>query len=143
MSNIQTMVDNYSDISTSIAKYSTETPPSFIAISGGEVVNLSVYFSNSDDSYSVAFNNTPDHIRFYLEKYVLITESISLHNKTQSNKIDTFSNTFAMLSAFRNYTTFSLNSSLGSDPREQVRNIRNNDSNSNNDQGGEPSLSSM
>ncbi len=139
--NIENIVNNYNFIKAILEKYSNKELPSFTTIAGGEVVSLAVAFSGSDDTYEVTYEGGAESIVFYLENYTLINEAITLHNKTGTSNIDLLGNTFAMLSAFRNYTNFLLNTSLSSDPREQIRNIRGNNSHlSNNDYGGEPSI---
>lgn len=141
-SNIQNIVDNYTSLQSILNQYSFTALPDFSAISGNETVELTITFSSTDDSYSVAYDsNTAEHVVFYLENYALFNEAISLHNKIDKGHLNAFSNTFSMLSAFRNYTSFSMNASLQSDPQEQFRNIKAENSNrSNNHPGGEPSI---
>lgn len=141
-SNIQNIVDNYAALQSTIDQYSHEALPGFSAIDGTESVELTITFSSADDSYTVAYNaGTAEHVKFYLEHYTLLNEAILIQNATSGSHINTLCNTFSMLSAFRNYTTFSLNTSLQSNPQEQFRNIRAENANrSNNQHGGEPSI---
>ena len=141
-SNIQNIVDNYTSLQSILSQYSNMTLPEFSTINGTEIVELTVTFSSNDDSYQVAYSpDVAEHVEFYLENYELVNEAITLHNKTGNSRIDTFSNTFSMLSAFRNYTSFTMNTSLQSDPQEQFRGIKAESSNrSNNHPGGEPSI---
>lgn len=141
-SNVQNVVDNHTALQGIISQYSHETLPNFLSISGNESIELAVTFSGADDSYTTSYSpSTAEHVKFYLENYGLLNEAIVVHNEIHEAHIDLFSNTFSMLSAFRNYTSFSLNTSIQSDPREQFRNIKaSNSRRSNNDQGGEPSI---
>lgn len=141
--NMQNVVDNYDTISAIVGQYSSASMPGFSPIAGGDSVELSVHFSSSDDSYSVTYNaGVPEHVKFYLENYMLLHEAILISNKLDpESHLGTLSNTFSMLPAFRNYTSFSLNTSIQSDPQEQLRSIRSgNASRSNNQQSGEPSI---
>ncbi len=141
-SNIQNIVENYAVLQSIVSQYSHETLPTFLAINGNELIDLTVTFSGADDSYTISYGtSTAEHVKFYLENYGLLNEAIVIHNETHEAYIDLSSNTFSMLSAFRNYTSFSLHTSIQSDPREQFRNIKAaNSRRSNNDQGGEPSI---
>lgn len=144
-SNIQNILDNYAALQSTVSQYSHETLPGFSTINGDESVELTITFSSADDSYTVDYNiGTAEHIKSYLENYAFLNEAILIYNATNNSHIDIFSNTFSMLSAFRNYTAFSLNTSLQSSPQEQFRSIRAGNTNrSNHQQAGEPSIFNM
>ena len=94
-------------------------------------------------TYDVKYtNSTSDSAQFYLEYYQAINEAITIHNNEHTNYIAPLGSTFSMLSAFRNYNTFSLQTSLQSNPVSQLREIRRNSSyRSNHDQSGsEPAI---
>lgn len=61
----------------------------------------------------------------------------AIYNNEHTDHMTPLGNSFSILSAFRNYDTFALQTSLQSDPASQLRNIKRSSSyRSNNDQSG-------
>ena len=112
-------------------------------INGDTNIVIDVILNYKKSTYDVKYtNSTSDSAQFYLEYYQAINEAITIHNNEHTNYIAPLGSTFSMLSAFRNYNTFSLQTSLQSNPVSQLREIRRNSSyRSNHDQSGsEPAI---
>ena len=106
-------------------------------------VDINITFNYREDRYETSYTNSvPKSVQFYLEYYQAINEAITIHNNEHADHIKSLGSTFSMLSAFRNYNTFSLQTSLQSNPVSQLREIRRNSSyRSNHDQfGSEPAI---
>jgi len=106
-------------------------------------VDINITFNYREDRYETSYTNSvPKSVQFYLEYYQAINEAITIHNNEHADHIKPLGSTFSMLSAFRNYNTFSLQTSLQSNPVSQLREIRRNSSyRSNHDQfGSEPAI---
>ena len=121
--------------------------PEFCALDSDMDIEIDITFKQAkydeDNTYKSHYRDpVPDYIKFYLEYYQAINEAITIHNNEHTNYIAPLGSTFSMLSAFRNYNTFSLQTSLQSNPVSQLREIRRNSSyRSNHDQSGsEPAI---
>lgn len=145
--NIDTIVAHYSDITTLTSQYSRTAVPSFAAINGDEEIELAITLNSNDDSFSFPTDGVREDIISYLTDYDLFREVIALHNQrlTETDYITPLDDTFTMLSAFRNYHSFSVNASLNQDHRTQLRGIRQSNSSRgiNTPDNGEPSIFSV
>ena len=142
--NINHIANNYSHIRNIFEVYSyINTPEDFVPIENDMEVDINITFNYREDRYETSYTNlVPKSVQFYLEYYQAINEAITIHNNEHTNYIAPLGSTFSMLSAFRNYNTFSLQTSLQSNPVSQLREIRRNSSyRSNHDQfGSEPAI---
>jgi len=112
-------------------------------INGDINIVMDVILNYEKSTYDVKYtDSTPDSVQFYLEHYQAINEAIAIHNNKHADHVKPLGSTFSMLSAFRNYNTFSLQTSLQSNPVSQLREIRRDSSyRSNHDQSGsEPAI---
>lgn len=142
--NINHIANNYGHIRNIFEVYSyINTPEDFVPIENDMKVDINITFNYREDRYETSYTNSvPKSVQFYLEYYQAINEAITIHNNEHTNYIAPLGSTFSMLSAFRNYNTFSLQTSLQSNPVSQLREIRRNSSyRSNHDQSGsEPAI---
>ena len=142
--NINNIANNYSHIRNIFEIYSyINTPEDFVPIENDMEVDINITFNYREARYETSYTNSvPKSVQFYLEYYQAINEAITIYNNEHTNYIVPLGSTFSMLSAFRNYNTFSLQASLQSNPVSQLREIRRNSSyRSNHDQSGsEPAI---
>lgn len=142
--NINHIANNYGHIRNIFEVYSyINTPEYFVPIENDMEVDINITFNYREDRYETSYTNSvPKSVQFYLEYYQAINEAITIHNNEHADHIKSLGSTFSMLSAFRNYNTFSLQTSLQSNPVSQLREIRRNSSyRSNHDQfGSEPAI---
>lgn len=142
--NINHIANNYGHIRNIFEVYSyINTPEDFVPIENDMEVDINITFNYREDRYETSYTNSvPKSVQFYLEYYQAINEAITIHNNEHADHIKSLGSTFSMLSAFRNYNTFSLQTSLQSNPVSQLREIRRNSSyRSNHDQfGSEPAI---
>lgn len=142
--NMSHIANNYTHIKNIFEEYShIEFPIDFMPISSDINIVIDVILNYEKSTYKVEYtNSTSDSAQFYLEHYQAINEAISIHNNEHADHIKSLGSTFSMLSAFRNYNTFSLQTSLQSNPVSQLREIRRDSSyRSNHDQSGsEPAI---
>ncbi len=112
-------------------------------IDGDINIIMDVILNYKEDAYTVEYTgSTPAYVQFYLEYYQAINEAIAMHNNEHADHIKPLGSTFSMLSAFRNYNTFSLQTSLRSNPTNQLREIRRDSSyrSSHDQSGSEPAI---
>ena len=142
--NINHIADNYGHIKNILGSYShINTPEDFVPIENNMEVDINITFNYREDRYETSYiDSVPNSVQFYLEYYQAINEAIVIHNNEHTDHIKPLGSTFSMLSAFRNYNTFSLQTSLQSNPASQLREIRRDSSyRSNHDQSGsEPAI---
>lgn len=142
--NMSHIANNYTHIKNIFEEYSyIKFPTDFRPINGDIKIVIDVIFNYEKSTYDVKYtDSTPDSVQFYLEHYQAINEAIAIHNNKHTDHIKPLGSTFSMLSAFRNYNTFSLQTSLQSNPVSQLREIRRDSSyRSNHDQSGsEPAI---
>ena len=142
--NINHIANNYGHIRHIFEVYSyINTPEDFVSIENDMEVDINITFNYREDRYETSYTNSvPKSVQFYLEYYQAINEAITIYNNEHTNYIVPLGSTFSMLSAFRNYNTFSLQTSLQSNPASQLREIRRDSSyRSNHDQSGsEPAI---
>jgi hypothetical protein len=142
--NINHIANNYGHIRNIFGVYShISTPEDFVPIENDMEVDINITFNYREDRYETSYiDSVPDSVQFYLEYYQAINEAIAIHNNKHADHVKPLGSTFSMLSAFRNYNTFSLQTSLQSNPVSQLREIRRNSSyRSNHDQSGsEPAI---
>lgn len=101
-------------------------------------IDIDITFNHKEDVCDTVYiSSVPTHVQFYLEYYQAINEAIAIYNNEHIYHMAPLGNSFSILSAFRNYDTFALQTSLQSDPASQLRNIKRSSSyRSNNDQSG-------
>ena len=142
--NINHIANNYGHIRNIFGVYShISTPEDFVPIENDMEVDINITFNYREDRYETSYiDSVPDSVQFYLEYYQAINEAIAIHNNKHADHVKPLGSTFSMLSAFRNYNTFSLQTSLQSNPASQLRAIRRDSSyRSNHDQSGsEPAI---
>ena len=142
--NMSHIANNYTHIKNIFEEYSyIEFPIDFRTISSDTNIVIDVTLNYEKSTYKVEYTgSTPAYVQFYLEYYQAINEAITMHNNEYADHIKPLGSTFSMLSAFRNYNTFSLQTSLQSNPASQLREIRRYSSyRSNHDQSGsEPAI---
>lgn len=142
--NMSHIANNYTHIKNIFDEYShIEFPTDFVPINGDVDIVMDIIFNYKKSTYDVKYtDSTPDSVQFYLEYYQAINEAIAIHNNKHADHVKPLGSTFSMLSAFRNYNTFSLQTSLQSNPVSQLREIRRDSSyRSNHDQSGsEPAI---
>ena len=142
--NMSHIANNYTHIKNIFEEYSyIELPIDFMPINGDIKIVIDIIFNYEKSTYDVKYtDSTPDSVQFYLEYYQAINEAIAIHNNKHADHVKPLGSTFSMLSAFRNYNTFSLQTSLQSNPVSQLREIRRDSSyRSNHDQSGsEPAI---
>lgn len=142
--NMNHIANNYTHIKNIFEEYShIEFPIDFMPISSDINIVIDVILNYEKSTYNVEYtDSTPDSVQFYLEYYQAINEAIAIHNNKHADHVKPLGSTFSMLSAFRNYNTFSLQTSLQSNPASQLREIRRDSSyRSNHDQSGsEPAI---
>lgn len=142
--NMSHITNNYTHIKNIFEEYShIEFPIDFRPINGDIKIVIDIIFNYEKSTYNVEYtDSTPDSVQFYLEYYQAINEAIAIHNNKHADHVKPLGSTFSMLSAFRNYNTFSLQTSLQSNPASQLREIRRDSSyRSNHDQSGsEPAI---
>ena len=142
--NMSHIANNYTHIKNIFEEYSyIKFPTDFRPINGDIKIVIDVIFNYEKSTYDVKYtDSTPDSVQFYLEHYQAINEAIAIHNNKHADHVKPLGSTFSMLSAFRNYNTFSLQTSLQSNPVGQLREIRRDSSyRSNHDQSGsEPAI---
>ena len=142
--NMSHIANNYTHIKNIFEEYSyIKFPIDFRPINGDIKIVIDVIFNYEKSTYDVKYtDSTPDSVQFYLEHYQAINEAIAIHNNKHADHVKPLGSTFSMLSAFRNYNTFSLQTSLQSNPVSQLREIRRDSSyRSNHDQSGsEPAI---
>lgn len=124
--NMSHIANNYTHIKNIFEEYShIEFPIDFMPIDGDINIIMDVILNYKEDAYTVEYTgSTPAYVQFYLEYYQAINEAIAMHNNEHADHIKPLGSTFSMLSAFRNYNTFSLQTSLRSNPTNQLREIR-------------------
>lgn len=142
--NINHIANNYGHIRNIFEVYSyINTPEDFVSIENDMEVDINITFNYREYRYETSYTNSvPKSVQFYLEHYQAINEAIAIHNNKHADHVKPLGSTFSMLSAFRNYNTFSLQTSLQSNPANQLREIRRDSSyRSNHDQSGsEPAI---
>ena len=142
--NMSHIANNYTHIKNIFEEYShIEFPIDFMPIDGDINIIMDVILSYKEDAYTVEYTgSTPAYVQFYLEYYQAINEAIAMHNNKHADHIKPLGSTFSMLSAFRNYNTFSLQTSLRSNPTNQLREIRRDSSyrSSHDQSGSEPAI---
>lgn len=142
--NMSHIANNYTHIKNIFEEYSyIKFPIDFRPINGDIKIVIDIIFNYEKSTYNVEYtDSTPDSVQFYLEHYQAINEAIAIHNNKHADRVKPLGSTFSMLSAFRNYNTFSLQTSLQSNPVSQLREIRRDSSyRSNHDQSGsEPAI---
>lgn len=142
--NINHIANNYGHIRNIFGVYShISTPEDFVPIENDMEVDINITFNYREDRYETSYiDSVPNSVQFYLEYYQAINEAIAIHNNKHADHVKPLGSTFSMLSAFRNYNTFSLQTSLQSNPVSQLRAIRRDSSyRSNHDQSGsEPAI---
>lgn len=142
--NMSHIANNYTHIKNIFEEYSyIKFPIDFRPINGDIKIVIDIIFNYEKSTYDVKYtDSTPDSVQFYLEYYQAINEAIAIHNNKHADHVKPLGSTFSMLSAFRNYNTFSLQTSLQSNPASQLRAIRRDSSyRSNHDQSGsEPAI---
>jgi hypothetical protein len=142
--NMSHIANNYTHIKNIFEEYSyIKFPIDFRPINGDIKIVIDIIFNYEKSTYNVEYtDSTPDSVQFYLEYYQAINEAIAIHNNKHADRVKPLGGTFSMLSAFRNYNTFSLQTSLQSNPVSQLREIRRDSSyRSNHDQSGsEPAI---
>ena len=142
--NMSHIANNYTHIKNIFEEYSyIKFPIDFRPINGDIKIVIDIIFNYEKSTYDVKYtDSTPDSVQFYLEYYQAINEAIAIHNNKHADRVKPLGSTFSMLSAFRNYNTFSLQTSLQSNPVSQLREIRRDSSyRSNHDQSGsEPAI---
>lgn len=142
--NMDHIANNYTHIKNIFEEYSyIKFPIDFRPINGDIKIVIDIIFNYEKSTYNVEYtDSTPDSVQFYLEYYQAINEAIAIHNNKHADRVKPLGSTFSMLSAFRNYNTFSLQTSLQSNPVSQLREIRRDSSyRSNHDQSGsEPAI---
>ena len=114
------------------------TPEDFAPIDNDMDIDIDITFNHKEDVCDTVYiSSVPTHVQFYLEYYQAINEAIAIYNNEHTDHMAPLGNSFSILSAFRNYDTFALQTSLQSDPASQLRNIKRSSSyRSNNDQSG-------
>lgn len=142
--NMSHITNNYTHIKNIFEEYShIEFPIDFMPIDGDINIIMDVILNYKEDAYTVEYTgSTPAYVQFYLEYYQAINEAIAMHNNEHADHIKPLGSTFSMLSAFRNYNTFSLQTSLRSNPTNQLREIRRDSSyrSSHDQSGSEPAI---
>ena len=142
--NMSHIANNYTHIKNIFEEYSyIKFPIDFRPINSDIKIVIDIIFNYEKSTYDVKYtDSTPDSVQFYLEYYQAINEAIAIHNNKHADHVKPLGSTFSMLSAFRNYNTFSLQTSLQSNPVSQLRAIRRDSSyRSNHDQSGsEPAI---
>ena len=142
--NMSHIANNYTHIKNIFEEYSyIKFPIDFKPINGDIKIVIDIILNYEKSTYDVKYtDSTPDSVQFYLEYYQAINEAIAIHNNKHADHVKPLGSTFSMLSAFRNYNTFSLQTSLQSNPVSQLRAIRRDSSyRSNHDQSGsEPAI---
>ena len=142
--NMSHIANNYTHIKNIFEEYSyIKFPIDFKPINGDIKIVIDIILNYEKSTYDVKYtDSTPDSVQFYLEYYQAINEAIAIHNNKHADHVKPLGSTFSMLSAFRNYNTFSLQTSLQSNPVSQLREIRRNSSyRSNHDQSdSEPAI---
>ena len=137
--NINHIADNYGHIKNILGLYShINTPEDFAPIDNDMDIDIDITFNHKEDVCDTVYiSSVPTHVQFYLEYYQAINEAIAIYNNEHTDHMAPLGNSFSILSAFRNYDTFALQTSLQSDPASQLRNIKRSSSyRSNNDQSG-------
>lgn len=137
--NINHIADNYGHIKNILGSYShINTPEDFAPIDNDMDIDIDITFNHKEDVCDTVYiSSVPTHVQFYLEYYQAINEAIAIYNNEHIDHMAPLGNSFSILSAFRNYDTFALQTSLQSDPASQLRNIKRSSSyRSNNDQSG-------
>lgn len=114
--NIDHIVDNYSRIKKTLDNYSIISMPEFFALDSDMDIEIEIEIDiifkqakyDEDNTYKSYHNDSvPDYIKFYLEYYHAINEAITVYNEDNTDHIVPLENTFSMLSAFRDYSSYS------------------------------------
>ena len=137
--NINHIADSYDHIKNVLGAHShINTPEDFASIDNDMDIDIDITFNHKEDVCDTVYiSSVPTHVQFYLEYYQAINEAIAIYNNEHTDHMAPLGNSFSILSAFRNYDTFALQTSLQSDPASQLRNIKRSSSyRSNNDQSG-------
>ena len=123
--NMDHIANNCIHIKNIFEEYShIEFPIDFRSINGNVNITIDAVLNYKEDTYTVEYTDSiPDPVRFYLEYYQAINEAIAIHNNKHTAHIKPLGSTFSMLSAFRNYNTFSLQTSLQSSSLDQLLGI--------------------
>lgn len=123
--NMDHIANNCIHIKNIFEEYShIEFPIDFRSINGDIKIVIDIIFNYEKSTYNVEYtDSTPDSVQFYLEYYQAINEAIAIHNNKHTDHIKPLGSTFSMLSAFRNYNTFSLQTSLRSNSLDQLLEI--------------------
>lgn len=90
--NIERIVGNYGCIKKILETYSNINIPKFSVLNRDMNVDIDIIFKytkyEADATCNVIYiNSTPEYIRFYLEYYHAINESINIHNQENTNNI--------------------------------------------------------
>ena len=111
--NMSHIANNYTHIKNIFEEYSyIKFPIDFRPINGDIKIVIDIIFNYEKSTYNVEYtDSTPDSVQFYLEYYQAINEAIAIHNNKHADRVKPLGSTFSMLSAFRNYNTFSLQTS--------------------------------
>ena len=123
--NMSHIANNYTHIKNIFEEYSyIELPIDFMPINGDTNIVIDVILNYKKSTYDVKYtNSTSDSVQFYLKYYQAINEAIAIHNNKHADHVKPLGSTFSMLSAFRNYNTFSLQTSLRSNSLDQLLEI--------------------
>lgn len=123
--NMDHIANNCIHIKNIFEEYShIEFPIDFRSISGNMNITIDAILNYKEDMYDVEYTDSmSDSVRFYLEYYQAINEAIAIYNNEHADHIKALGSTFSMLSAFRNYNTFSLQTSLRSNSLNQLLEI--------------------
>ena len=144
-SNINLIVTHKDKLEAVAAEYSSIRLPDFdgVAVDIENVFGVSASLDYRANSFSVN-HNMPQELFFYLENYELLNELIKLHNRQhQTDLIPSLTDSFTLLSAFRNYHSFNSSISLANQgPDDQLRQLRKSEYRGglNNSDGGEPGI---
>ena len=147
-SNIALLVAQHGQLRTMANQYSNIDIPELddIVIDPDEIFTISASLNYEANNFNVS-HDMPDELFFYLEHYEYINELIKLYNRRhQDAPIPGLTDSFTLLSAFRNYHSFNSAVSLANqEPDDQLRQLRRNaySKGLNGSDGGEPGIFSV
>lgn len=122
--NIETIIQNYEKISYLASRYSRTEIPEFNSLKNAEQVTLTIALDDDNDSFEVT-HSTREDLFAYLYDYELIKEIINMYNiENTLDRIPLMGDSFTMLSAFRNYHSFTNDTTLNTDADFQIRGLR-------------------
>jgi predicted ATP-dependent endonuclease of OLD family len=105
--------------------YSNTQLQTTITLPTDNKLKIKVSLNKASNTYAVSYEPNTGNISEYLEKYNLFEKLIDLRNNTGDSAMPILNESFAMLSAFRNYGVFNKSISLQSDtPQNQIHSIR-------------------